>query len=150
MESTVKEAVFRQLMIDEGVRYKIYEDHLGYLTLGIGHLIAPRDLEYGKPIDTPISEDRVQECFNKDLDIAIHDCEALYQNDFNDWPGEVQEVLINMVFNMGLPKLHKFKKMRAALKQKNWREAAAEGRDSLWYQQVTNRAERLMVKLENV
>lgn len=28
--------------------------------------------------------------------------------------------------------------------------AAVEGRDSVWYKQVTNRAERLMSRLENV
>ena len=46
--------------------------------------------------------------------------------------------------------LSKFKKMNAALKKEDWKEAAKEGRDSRWYNQVTKRAERLMSRLENV
>ena len=36
------------------------------------------------------------------------------------------------------------------LQNEDWVNAAVEGRDSKWYRQVTNRAERLMVRLENV
>ena len=40
--------------------------------------------------------------------------------------------------------------MNLALEMGDWKEAALEGRDSRWYNQVGNRAERLMVRLENV
>ena len=40
--------------------------------------------------------------------------------------------------------------MNSAIAESNWKEAAKEGRDSRWYRQVTNRAERLMSRLENV
>ena len=52
------------------------------------------------------------------------------------------------MFNMGRPRLSKFKKFNAAIAKGDWLEAAKEGRDSRWYNQVTNRAERLMIKLE--
>jgi GH24 family phage-related lysozyme (muramidase) len=55
-----------------------------------------------------------------------------------------------MMFNMGRTRLSKFKKMNAALLKGDWKEAAKEGRDSKWHKQVTNRAERLMVRLEKV
>ena len=55
-----------------------------------------------------------------------------------------------MMFNMGLTRLSKFKKHNAALVAGDWNTAAVEGRDSRWYSQVTNRAERLMTRLENV
>jgi hypothetical protein len=55
-----------------------------------------------------------------------------------------------MMFNMGRPRLSKFKNFNAALAANDWSKAAAEGRDSLWYRQVTNRAERLMTRMENV
>ena len=35
-----------QLKIDEGVKYEIYNDHLGYATFGIGHLIVEGDEEH--------------------------------------------------------------------------------------------------------
>ena len=44
-----------QLKIDEGVKYEIYNDHLGYATFGIGHLIVEGDEEHGKPLGTPVS-----------------------------------------------------------------------------------------------
>ena len=53
-----------------------------------------------------------------------------------------------MMFNLGRTRLSKFKNFRAALKDKDFARAAVEGRDSLWYRQVGNRAERLMVRLE--
>ena len=54
------------------------------------------------------------------------------------------------MFNMGLTRLSKFKKMKEAVDNRDWKEAAVQGRDSRWYNQVTNRAERLMKRLENI
>lgn len=146
-----RERVFEQLKIDEGVEYEVYADHLGLHTFGVGHLITDRDEEWGAPFGTPVSEERVWECFEKDLDIAISECKTLYGDyTFDNWPAEVQEVLVNMMFNMGRPRLSKFKNMNTALANGDWATAAVEGRDSRWHKQVTNRAERLMVRLENV
>ena len=144
-------AVYEQLKIDEGVVYKIYKDHLGYPTFGVGHLIVEDDPEYREPNGTPISEERVQEVFEKDLDVSINECKKLYGDDeFLDLPDEVQQILVNMMFNMGRPRLSGFKKFNAAIAEGDWTEAAKEGRDSRWYNQVSNRAERLMVRLENL
>ena len=145
-----RKAVFEQLKIDEGVVNEIYLDHLGYPTFGVGHLVTEGDPEHGQPVGTPVSESRVAEVFERDLDIAISECVALYGDQFNAWPGEVQEILVNMMFNMGRGRLGGFKNFRAALEDCDWARAGKEGRDSRWYDQVTNRAERLMERLENV
>ena len=142
--------VYNQLVVDEGVKYEIYKDHLGYPTLGVGHLITEFDEEKDMPIGTSISEKTVIACFEKDLDVAINECRILYDPYFQDFPGEVQEILVNMMFNMGRPRLSQFRNFRIALERSNWKEAAAEGRNSRWYKQVTNRAERLMTRMENV
>jgi hypothetical protein len=55
-----------------------------------------------------------------------------------------------MMFNLGRPRLSKFIKFRQALEAKDWVQASIEGRDSLWYHQVGERAERLMTRLEKV
>lgn len=144
-----REAVFEQLKIDEGVVNEIYLDHLGYPTFGVGHLVLETDPEYGQEVGTPVDEDRVKECFEKDLDTAISECEVLYEN-FGDWPDEVQQILVNMMFNMGRTRLSGFKNFKKALEAEDWKQAGIEGRDSKWYRQVTNRAERLMSRLENV
>ena len=140
-----------QLIYDEGVVYEIYEDHLGYATFGIGHLVKETDPEYGQPVGTKVAYQRVMDCFREDCDVAVRECAILYGEDyFEDFPGEVQEILVNMMFNLGRPRLGKFKKMMAALKKEDWKEAAVEGRDSRWHKQVTKRAERLMSRLESV
>ena len=145
-----RQSVYEQLKIDEGVEYEIYKDHLGYPTFGVGHLVLESDPEHGADIGTPVSDDRVRECFERDLDTSISECVALYGEQFEQWPGEVQEILVNMMFNMGRTRLGKFKNFRKALEAKDWKQASIEGKDSLWYRQVTNRADRLMERLSNV
>lgn len=144
-----REEVFETLKIDEGVEYKVYADHLGYHTFGVGHLITNEDPEWGQEFDTPVSEERVWEAFEKDLDIAVSECNVLFE-DFDSFPEEAQQVIVNMMFNMGRPRLTGFKKFCAAARNGDWKTAAVEGRDSKWYRQVTNRAERLMSRLEAI
>ena len=67
-----------QLKIDEGVVYEIYNDHLGYPTFGIGHLVIEGDPELGAPVGTSVSESRVDECFKKDVESVIEDCKILH------------------------------------------------------------------------
>ena len=98
-----REAVFEQLKIDEGVVNEIYHDHLGYPTFGVGHLVLESDPEHGQALGTPVSEERVKECFEKDLNTAIGECELLYEDGvFGDLPDEVQQILVNMMFNICL------------------------------------------------
>lgn len=137
------------LKVDEGVVYEIYNDHLGYPTFGIGHLVLDSDEESGLPVGTSVSEKRVDECFEKDVETVIGDCKKLHAG-WDGYPEEVKQIIANMMFNMGLTRLSKFKKHNAALFSGDWKEAAVEGRDSRWYKQVTNRAERLMSRLEKV
>jgi len=144
-----KEQLKETLKIDEGVVYEIYNDHLGYATFGIGHLVLETDPEHGQTVGTPVNEERVDECFEKDVQTVIEDCKKLHDG-WDGYPQEVKQVIANMMFNMGLTRLSKFKNHNAALQSGNWKEAAKEGRDSRWYKQVTNRAERLMKRLEEI
>ena len=150
MSPEARERIREQLKIDEGVIYEIYLDHLGYPTCGIGHLITESDLEHGKEVGTPVPEERVNLLFDIDLNTSIRECQVLYGDEWEGFPEEVQEILVNMVFNLGRPRLSQFKKMNAALAEGDWPTAAVEGRDSRWHKQVGNRAERLMSRLEAV
>ena len=104
--------LFEELKQDEGIKYEVYLDHLGYRTLGIGHLITLNDPEWGSQVGTPVSEERVKECFEKDVDVSIQECNALYGSQFRSWPEEVQEIIVNMMFNLGRTRLGKFKNMK--------------------------------------
>ena len=138
-----------ELKIDEGCKYEIYLDHLGLHTFGIGHLVLESDKEYGKSVGTPVSEDRVNECFASDINIVRSECNILFSN-FETLPEEVQLIIANMMFNMGRPRLNKFKKFIAAIKNNDWNEAANQMIDSRWYRQVTNRADRLVNRMRSI
>jgi len=141
-----RDNIFEQLKVDEGVVYAVYKDHLGYPTFGVGHLILDEDEEDGKEVGTPVSEERVKTCFESDLDIAILECVALY-DDWDKFDGTVQEVLVNMMFNMGRPRLGKFKKFQAAIEAEDYITASEEMEDSRWFKQVGPRAERLQARI---
>ena len=136
----------KELEIDEGVKHEIYLDHLGLPTFGIGHLITKSDEEYGEDVGTPVSDDRVKECFESDVKQVIKDCQIL-DDDFNDLPEEAQLIIANMMFNMGRPRLSKFKGMKRGVDARDWNQAADEMVDSRWYKQVTNRANRLVERM---
>lgn len=143
------ETLREELKIDEGCKYEIYLDHLGLPTFGIGHLVLDSDPEYGQPVGTPVSEDRVNECFAKDVETVLSECTLLYSN-FSVLPEEVQLIIANMMFNMGRPRLSAFKGMKKAVDAGDWHRAAVEMVDSRWYQQVTNRADRLVKRMRMV
>ena len=143
------EKLRKQLEIDEGVKYEIYLDHLGYPTFGIGHLVVPDDKEYREDVGTRVSEERVRECFDKDVESVLRDCTLLYK-DFDELPEEVQQIVANMMFNMGYTRLSKFKGMKRGVDARDWNKAADEMVDSRWYKQVTNRANRLVERMRNI
>lgn len=135
--------IYEQLKIDEGVVYEIYKDHLGYPTFGVGHLILKTDKEFEQDVGTPITEERVRECFEHDLDTAVSECEALFKDNWNEYPGELKEILVNMMFNLGRTRLGKFKKFIGAINEGDWEKASIEMMDSRCAVQVGPRANRL-------
>ena len=135
-----------ELADDEGCVFEIYLDHLDLPTFGIGHLVREEDPEYGWEVGTVVSEERVSDVFQQDIRITIEDCEKLY-DDFYDLPEEAQLIIANMCFNLGYPRLSKFKGMKAGVDERDWNRAADEMVDSRWYNQVPNRAERLVQRM---
>ena len=143
------EKLREQLKIDEGCVYELYNDHLGFATFGIGHLVIESDPENGQEIGTPVSESRVIEAFEQDVQTVLSDCAILYP-DFDELPEEAQQIIANMMFNLGRPRLSAFKGMKAGVDSSDWNEAADQMVDSRWYRQVGARAERLVERMRNV
>ena len=127
----------------------MYLDHLSLPTIGIGHLIKESDPEYGLPVGTVIDDERINELFDQDIKVTLSECEQLYGN-FNDLPEEVQKILANMMFNLGRPRLSKFKKLCKAVADRDWQECAVQMEHSRWHKQVTNRANRLISRMKSV
>jgi len=138
-----------ELAADEGIEHKIYLDHLGYPTFGIGHLVKDDDPEHGQEVGTPVSESRVIEAFEQDIETVLSDCTKLY-SDFDDLPEEAQLIIANMMFNLGYPRLSKFKGMKKGVDNRDWNTAADEMVDSAWYRQVPNRAKRLVTRMRAI
>ena len=138
-----------EIAYDEGSVNEIYLDHLGLPTFGIGHLVLDSDPEYGQPVGTPVSEDRCNSAFDEDVKTVLNDCSILY-DDFDDLPEEAQRIIANMMFNMGRPRLSKFKGMKRGVDARDWNAAADEMVDSNWYRQVTKRADRLVARMRAI
>jgi len=115
----------------EGFRSKPYRCTAGKLSIGYG-----RNLD-----DGGISRDEAETLLKNDVREAI----KLLDRNMPGWkehPLDVQRVLIEMAFNLW-NRLFGFKKMYAALKEKNYYKASLEMTDSLWARQVGDRAKRL-------
>ena len=141
-----KDRLREELAEDEGCKLEVYLDHLGLPTFGIGHLVREDDPEHGEPVGTPVSDERVRQVFALDIAVTLEDCKRLY-DDFDDLPEEAQLVIANMCFNLGYPRLSKFKGMKAGVDARDWQRAADEMVDSRWHDQVPNRAKRLVKRM---
>ena len=138
----------KEIEADEGVKYELYYCSENHLTGGIGHLITEWDVDYyGKPIGYPVPNEQVNAWFEKDIDVTINDCKIIFE-EFDSLPEEAQLVIANMCFQLGRPRLSKFKKFIAAVKEQDWERAADEMKDSRWYKQTTARAERLISRIQ--
>jgi len=141
-----KDQLREELAEDEGCKFEIYLDHLGLPTFGIGHLVVDGDPEHGQPVGTPVDDERVRQVFALDIASTLDECQVLYP-DFDDLPEECQLIIANMMFNMGRPRLSKFKGMKAGVDARDWNKAADEMVDSRWHDQVPNRAKRLVKRM---
>ena len=108
-----------ELTFDEGCINKIYLDHLGYPTFGIGHLVLETDPEHGKEVGTPVSEERIKECFENDIENVFNDLDRNIPW-WRDLPKDLILVIANMSFNLGITRLLKFKNFLKAMEDKDW------------------------------
>ena len=122
---------------NEGWRAEMYDDHLGYKTIGYGTL-----LEHG--IDKVEGGFLAMYRLSKNVDRF----EQLTGIELTDLPKEKAIVLADMCYQLGPDGLAAFRNMIAAIRRGDWAEAARQGRDSRWYNQTPNRAERNMRTLE--
>jgi len=130
------DSLIQQLVEHEGLELFPYEDTLGIVTIGVG-----RNLE-----ERGISEDEAFYLLSNDIEV-IWD-ELVKQHPIvEDLDDQRQMVLLDMAFNMGVPRLGKFKKMWAAIEDGDMNEASKQALDSRWADQVGRRAESLAERL---
>ena len=127
----------------EGFRSYVYKDSLGFATIGYGHLVTKED-NYAEGIE--YSMEQLDATFEVDFKAACESAELVADHnniDLNAHPECVREVLIEMVFQLGVGGVSKFKKFLANLSTKTYHLAADEMLDSRWAKQTPMRAEKL-------
>ena len=140
------EEVKESIIAHEGKVNMVYKDHLGNGTFGIGHLVLESDdLKPGVAYD----DDKVMEIFDKDFQIALDDAKSIIDED--SIPKEAFSVLIEMCFQLGKPRVLKFKRFLYHLNKCEFLEAADEMEDSKWCKVDTpKRAKALAERMRNI
>ena len=135
----------------EGEVLEVYEDSLGYKTLGIGHLCQRGEPEYVLDIGTPVSQEVVDMYFEHDFEKHLEEAVTVFgsEDGFYSLPEGIQHVLVNMCFNLGGNRLSKFKNMLEACKEYDWERMAREMEDSRWFTQVGRRSLELQTVVLN-
>jgi lysozyme len=140
------ERLKKQVIANEGMRKTAYKDTLDNWTTGVGHLIRLPDEEY--LIEKELTDIEVDQIFTTDLNQAIDDARKFI--DADTIPEEAFEVVIDMAFNLGLPRLMKFQNFQQALNEKDYKRASREMLDSVWAKQLPNRSKRLAKQMREV
>jgi len=117
------------LIRHEGVRLKPYKDSVGKTTIAIG-----RNLD-----DVGISREEAVIMLDNDIRTATEEVKQAFPW-YKDLNNARQTVIISMAFNLGLPRLLKFKKMISAMYEEDYETASEEMMDSKWAGQVGYRA----------
>lgn len=122
----------KTLNVHEDRRSHPYKDSVGKTSIGVG-----RNLD-----DNGLSEDEIEFLLNNDIRTARREADTypwfvLIDNDVR------RNVVIEMIFNLGLPRFDGFRKTIAAIKNRDWNKAAKEMLDSKWADQVGYRAQVL-------
>lgn len=136
MTSTDRDALRQQLIAHEGLTLTPYVDSVGKITIGVGRNLS----------DKGITEAEARQFLDADINNAILDCTVFPW--FPDLDPVRQRAVVDLCFNMGLPRLKGFTKMLAAIGRQEWGVAARELLDSHYAEQVGKRARTLARMLE--
>jgi len=125
----------KDLELDEGFRDRVYQCSAGANTIG-----------YGWNMDAlPLSEAAASFILGEHIMKTAEECSKLPW--FTRLSHSRQNIIINMVFNMGMGRFLGFKRMIQALKDSRFNDAALEMLDSKWARQVGLRADRLSAEM---
>jgi len=127
-----KSQVMSRLIADEKLVKHAYQDHLGFWTIGVGRLIDERK-------GGGLSEKECMYLLSNNIDDCYKDLSESVFLDFDTFPDPIQTVLISMRFWLGFGGFRGFKKMIAAFKARDYREAIKEMKDSAIYRDEKTR-----------
>jgi len=121
-----------QLTLHEGSKPFVYKDTTGHWTIGVGRNISPGGMG--------LSEEEISYLLKNDIRRVDKELEKAFKFYVGLDPVR-RDALINLCFNIGLPRLRKFNRALRSLEVSDYEDAAVELLDSLWANQVGKRAE---------
>lgn len=131
--------LINQLKKHEGLKFSAYEDTEGYITIGYGRMIDER-------IGGRISEKEAEFLLMNDIQKTMEEAKKMA---FYEKLDPVRKaVVVNMLFNMGLPRFNTFVKFQQALGTGDFQRAADEMLNSKWAKQVKGRAVELSKQMQ--
>ena len=131
------ERLKRDITRREGLRLHVYDDHLGNPTIGVGRLLS-----------RGITETTAMQMLEEDIDIVLNELTQKLPW-FDEMPEVVQECLVDLGFNLGVPRLMQFQLTLGFLQAHKWQEAAEELLRSRYATQVPNRANEIAEMIGN-
>lgn len=132
-----KKSFIEQLILHEGFELMPYTDTVGKVTIGVGRNLTDRG----------ISKDEALYLLDNDIDLHAEELEKAFPV-VHQLDRVRYYVLLDMAFNMGIPRLSKFKNMWTYVKAHDYEKAAVEMLDSKWARQVGRRAKNLAKQME--
>jgi len=127
----------KSLKAHEGVKASLYKDTEGHVTGGCGH-----------NFDQPLPDKLIELILDFDVQVAIEELDRAFPS-WRTHSSARQNVLIELMFNLGAPRLGQFIRFWYALEQRNYSVAAQELLQSKWATQVKGRAETLATRLKD-
>jgi GH24 family phage-related lysozyme (muramidase) len=131
--------LIKRIKKNEGFSSAPYKDQLGFLTVGYGHLILSNEKHLTK---TKLSKDKLEKIFIQDFKNTIKDYEKHLKKKTSNKKEE--ELLIEMVFQMGVKRVLKFRNLLRNMRKKNKHLVCFEMMNSLWYKQTPKRVKELI------
>ena len=141
------ERLLKSVREHEGYRNKVYLDTLGKRTVGVGHLCGEDFWEDDKEYE----EKFLMTILEHDLQTAIKGAKDLMsENGCMDMDEVAEEIIIEMIFQLGKTGVSKFKNMWKALSSLEYSTAASEMLDSRWAKQTPNRAQAMSAQMASL
>lgn len=155
------QTIVKELADGEGFSATPYRCTAGALTVGYGHNLDAKGLtvrqreyldiqdNYFFDLDLVVDREQAEYILVDDIWDSFHELKKIF-HDFQLLPEDIQHILINLHFQLGNSRFLGFKRMIQAIKKRDWKEAAAELRNSkLWREDTPARAERLAKRFES-
>ena len=131
--------LIKRIKQNEGFSTKPYKDQLGFPTVGYGHLILSKE---GYLFKNKNTKPQLEKIFIKDFNKAVSDYNKFLKR--KAYNKKDEELLIEMVFQMGEKRVLMFKKLLSNMKKNNKYLVCFEMMNSLWYSQTPNRVKNLI------